>query len=80
MKAAFQQTSPSGSTVRATSLRFAVWLILSATATAITGWFAPHKAVFVPGMFMAIMYPMVLMPWPRIRHAGSPCKLSQPDS
>jgi hypothetical protein len=38
--------------------------MLNAVATATIGWFAPHRAIFVPGLFMVILYPIVLMPLP----------------
>ncbi len=49
---------------RSTFLRFSIWAMLNAVATATIGWFAPHRAIFVPGLFMVILYPIVLMPLP----------------
>lgn len=43
-------------------LRFIIWAILMCVTSSIVGWYHPHKVVFVPCVFLAIMVPMVLLP------------------
>lgn len=43
-------------------LRMALWIIAMAVTEGIVGWYWPHKAVFVPCTFLAIMVPAVLLP------------------
>lgn len=43
-------------------LRFTIWALLMLVASMITSKLAPHRVAFVPGMFLVLMVPMVLMP------------------
>jgi hypothetical protein len=42
--------------------RFLIWALLMGIAGLITARFEPHKAVFVPGLFLVLFVPMVLIP------------------
>jgi hypothetical protein len=44
-------------------LRFAVWALLTFSAFLIIEIVAPHRAIFVPCLFVPLMVPMVLMPF-----------------
>jgi hypothetical protein len=41
--------------------RFVMWALLMCIAGLITAHFAPHSVVFVPGLFMVLFVPMVLI-------------------
>jgi hypothetical protein len=43
-------------------LRLVIWTILMGVTSAIVGWYQPHKAVYVPCVFIVLMVPMVLLP------------------
>lgn len=42
--------------------RFIVWALLMCVAGLITAHFAPHKVFFVPGLFLVLFVPVVLIP------------------
>jgi hypothetical protein len=43
-------------------LRLVLWTVLMCVTSAIVGWYHPHKVVYVPCVFLALMVPAVLMP------------------
>ena len=43
-------------------LRFMLWAIAMSATGMVVGWYWPHKAVYVPCAFIAIMVPSVLLP------------------
>ena len=42
-------------------LRFLIWALLMCIACLITADFEPHTVVFVPGLFLVLFAPMVLI-------------------
>ena len=43
-------------------LRFAVWAVVMFSAFLFTLIVAPHRAIFVPCLFLPLIFPMFLMP------------------
>jgi hypothetical protein len=52
--------------------RFIMWALLMCIAGLITAHFAPHKVVFVPGLFLVLFVPMVLIPTHNSGRENSP--------
>ena len=50
--------------------RFAAWALLMFIAFLLTVDFAPHRAIFVPCLFLPLMVPMVLFPIRTGQHAA----------
>jgi hypothetical protein len=44
------------------TFRFIIWALLMCVAGLITADFAPHKVVFVPGLFLVLFVPVVPIP------------------
>ena len=59
--------------------RCIVWVLLMCIAGSITALFAPHKAIFVPSLFLVLFVPMVLLPINSGKR-NSPIKRSDPTS
>jgi hypothetical protein len=54
----------SGQNPKVRIFRFIIWAFLMCLAGVIAAHFAPHKVVFIPGLFLLLIVPMVLIPIP----------------
>jgi hypothetical protein len=52
--------------------RFLIWALLMCIACLITADFQPHIVVFIPGFFLVLFVPMVLIPMHNKRQGEQP--------